>query len=109
MKAAITSAETGLLPLYDNEQQTEVLTPVVITTVEFQKDDGTVYFTQTYACKPEDFPADNYQSQADAMQADLDRTAIQQVVDQQMQQANAKVEEIQALINNQSTNEQTTA
>jgi hypothetical protein len=112
MKAKIVNVEQGLIPQFDNspEVNADVPTVVVLTTVEFWTDEITVdgsvvpptlYLTQQYGCKPDNYPADNYQGQADAMQADIDHTAIQAAVTAQSQAAAAKVAEVQALINNQ--------
>src|SRR5665213_3614535 len=101
MKAKIVKVEQGLIPQFDNTVNADVPTVVILTTVEFYADDGTLALTQQYGCKPEDYPADNYQSQADAMQADIEHAKIQAAVTAQSQAAAAKVAEIQALINNQ--------
>ena len=101
MKAKITKVEQGLIPQYDNTVNADVPTVVILTTVEFYTDDGTLTLTQQYGCKPEDFPADNYQSQADSMQADIDHAVIQAAVTAQSQAAATKVAQIQALINAQ--------
>lgn len=113
MKAKIVNVEQGLIPQFDNspDVNADVPTVVILTTVEFWTDavtnpDGSVVpstlaLTQQYGCKPADYPSDNYQGQADAMQADLDHAVIQAAVTAQTQAAAAKVAEIQALINNQ--------
>lgn len=79
MKAIIVSAEKQTIPQFNQDSQKDEPTLVVATTVQFQKDDGTAYLTQTFAQRPEDIDADNPQAyfdrQADILQRDLDASA----------------------------------
>lgn len=98
MKANIISVEKATLPQYDAAQNIDVPTIVVVTTVQFIADDGTLFHEQKYAAKPDDVPADGYQSQADAMQADIEHKKVQDAIDAQSKQADDKVSQLAALV-----------
>jgi len=75
MIAKIISAEKQTIPRYNNETGIDEPTIMVVTTVEFYKDDGSLYYTQSYAQRPEDMgedPIAYFKAQAAAMQSDLD-------------------------------------
>lgn len=77
MKANILSADKKVMPVYSEEQQADVDTIMVEVKVQFVKENGDVYFTQTYARRPEDFDEENptayFDDQAQALQNDLDQ------------------------------------
>jgi hypothetical protein len=78
MKAIIVSAEKQTIPQFNQISGQDEPTLVVVTTVQFQKDDGTLYLTQTFAQRPEEIDADDPQAyfdkQAGILQTDLDGT-----------------------------------
>jgi hypothetical protein len=96
MKAKVINVEKSVMPRYDNSANADIPTIVLVATVEFYTDDGQLQHTQVYSCLPEDYPSDDYQSQADVMQADLDHAKVQQAIDAQGKLADDKVEAIKA-------------
>lgn len=97
MKAKIISAEKQTLPRYSTDAGQDEPTLMVVATVEFTLDDGTPHHTQTYARLPEelgDDPKAYFQAQADAMQADLDHSQVQAVVDASSKLADEKINQL---------------
>lgn len=90
MKAVIVKAEKQTLPQFSAATNQDEPTLVVVTTVNFYKDDGTLYHTQTYAQRPEEIDLEDPQAyfdrQAQVLQTDCDGS-----------QANAENEETSAL------------
>lgn len=75
MIAKIISAEKQTIPRYNNETEVDEPTIMVVTKVEFYKDNGDLYYTQSYAQRPEDMgedPTAYFKAQAVVMQKDLD-------------------------------------
>jgi len=79
MKAIVTHVEKQTLPQFNKATGQDEPTLVVATTVEFFKDDGTLYHTQTYAQRPEEIDANDPQAyfdkQASVLQADVEGAA----------------------------------
>lgn len=98
MKAKITKVEKELLPQFDPASGQDVPTLMVSLDVEFYTDDGELYHAQRYAFTPDNVPTDGMQSQADAMQADIDHGKLQAVTDEANKLADQKVAELQSLI-----------
>jgi hypothetical protein len=76
MKAVIVTAEKQTLPQFNVATNQDEPTLVVVTTVEFHNDDGTLYHTQTYAQRPDEIDPENPQAyfdrQAQVLQNDID-------------------------------------
>jgi len=79
MKANILSADKKIMPVYSEEQQADVDTIMIEVKVQFVKDNGDVYYTQSFARRPEDFdeedPTAYFDEQAKALQNDLEQQA----------------------------------
>jgi hypothetical protein len=97
MQAQVLSAEKVLMPNGRNEDGTDRDSVMVVVSVKFSLDDGTLYHTQKYAFTPDHVPQDGFRSQAAAMQADLDRSTVQAPVDEQSKLADEQVENLQKL------------
>jgi hypothetical protein len=110
MQAIITNAEKQTLPRFNNETNQDEPTVMVVVTVDFKKDDGTLALEQTYSYLPADLPTDPtelqavFDKQAAAMQADLDISQVQQQTDQQSQVADEVVQSLNQLINKDANN-----
>lgn len=100
MKAKIVQVQKQTLPLYDSKTQKDELTLVVVTTVEFYKDDGTLYHTQSYAQRPEEIDPENpkayFDRQAQAMQADVDGQAANAVLQEKSNLADQIIQKLQS-------------
>ena len=94
MKAKILSAEKQTLPRYSAATNQDEPTLMVVTTVEFQLDDGTPYHTQTYAQLPEEVSPEYFQKQADAMQADIEHAKVQSATDAASKLADEKINQL---------------
>lgn len=98
MKAIILSAEKKTLPIQDPETLKDVDVVMVEVKVQFQKEDGTPYFTQTYALAPQSFdennPSEYFDIQAQAMQNELDLALKNVVVNSDNVKADAVVEQL---------------
>lgn len=100
MKAVIVKSEKQTLPQFNVISQKDEPTLVVVTTVEFHKDDGTLYHTQEYAQRPEEIDASNpkayFDAQARVLQADLDGQTSNAAHDESSKLADAIVETLTA-------------
>lgn len=99
MRAKIVNVTKDTIPQYSAAVEADVPTLVVKTTVEFYRDDETLYLTQEYAQRSEEIDADNpgayFDRQAQILQADLDGQAanIQNEVNSQL--ADSIIEKLQ--------------
>jgi hypothetical protein len=99
MKVNILKSSRQTLPRYNSKTNQDEHTVMVVTEVAFINGKGKKVYSQTYAQLPEEVNPKYFQAQADAMQDDLDHTAIQSVVDEQAKLADDKVEQLTKLIN----------
>jgi hypothetical protein len=98
MKANIIAVEKATMPRFDAIVNIDVPTVVVVSTVQFINDDGTLHYEQSYAALPNEVPADAYQLQANAMQADIEHAKVQSIIDEQSKAADNQVLVLQALV-----------
>jgi hypothetical protein len=98
MKAIIISAEKQTIPQFNDDTQQDEPTLVVVTTVQFQNDDGTSHLTQTYAQKPSEIDADNpsayFDRQAEILQTDVDGQQANQQQEAQSTLADEIIEKL---------------
>lgn len=101
MKANITNVEKWVIPQWDGEQGADVDTLMVVVSVDFVKADGTIYLSQIYARRPEEFDAENptayFDAQADALQADIDNAEETKEIQQDSKKADDIINKITAL------------
>ena len=75
MKAVIVKAEKQTLPQFNTATNQDEPTLVIVTTVNFYNDDGTLFHTQSYAQRPSEVDLENPQAyfdrQAVVLQNDL--------------------------------------
>jgi hypothetical protein len=76
MKAVIVTAEKQTLPQFNSATGQDEPTLVVVTTVNFYNDDGTLHSTQSYAQRPSEIdpsdPQAYFDRQASVLQNDID-------------------------------------